>query len=182
MRQIKPVRDVMIGALAAFVLAACHSRGHAAAAATGAASDPCALASVAQVRTLFAKVGRATARSANECDYYPSSGPWTKVAYLAIQTAPSAGQNARSLVASGAPPGALIGPIPGIGDSAAYQVTPPTPDAHLPAALVALAAVKGDRAAIITVMGPLNDFPQQAPGQAGFNKATALLAHVVAKL
>lgn len=143
--------------------------------------DPCRLASVAEVRTLYAKVGRAKARTTNECDYYPASGPWANVSYLAIQVIGSEGQNARAFVATGAPPTALIGLIPGIGDSAAYQLAPATTKViHLPANLAALAAVKGNRVAIVTFMGPLSDFPGQAPGEAGFTKATALLSKVVA--
>lgn len=145
--------------------------------------DPCRLASVAEVRTLYAKVGRAKARTANECDYYPTSGPWANVSYLAIQVIGSEGQNARTFVATGAPPTALIGSIPGIGDGAAYQLAPATTKVvHLPANLAALAAVKGNRVVIITFMGPLSDFPEQAPGQAGFAKATTLLSQVVAAM
>ena len=171
--------------LVVLALTACGGTSGGTAHSSVSSGDPCSLASVAQVQTLYPKVGRAKARGTHECDYYPSSGPWVKVAYLAIQVISSDGQNARTFVATGAPPGALIGSIPGIGDSAAYQVAPATPATsviHLPPNLVALAAVKGNRVVIFTFMGPLNDFPGQAPGQAGFAKATALLSQVVAKL
>lgn len=176
---------LVVASVALGTLTACKgnaSANHETRAGLGQMKNPCRLVALAETRTIYAAIGRAQARGARECDYYPASGPWARVAYLAIQVRNSDGHSARRFVATGAPAGAMIGPVAGIGDSAAYQVTPPTPEAHLPPALVTLAAVKGSRVLIITFMGPLDDFPGQAPGQAGFARATRLLARAAARL
>jgi hypothetical protein len=132
----------------------------------------CDLVSLDQVKALIPQTAKSV--SGFSCGYEDASGKQV------LQIQPQhVGTGAKAQTAFSGPGGTSVttGPLPGIGDDAAYQFQ--AANGNVPAHLIALAAVKDGW--LVSIL-PQVTLPDSAPGQANFQKATDLLKSAVQKL